>query len=225
MSDLHISIAVVVFAICDQKLSVLTLKRKQLPFSDQWALPTTQIDVHCDAHLEDAISRELKNLIGLEVPYVEQVHTVGNQYRDPRGWSITVAYYSLVSCENLSNTEQIQWMPVEHVLKTELAFDHHQIIENCLQRLQNKSLYTSLPIFLLPSEFTLTELQKTYETILGFKVEKKSFRRRLLDAGFLKETGNIRRASHRPAQLFRLAQPQPYFFTRIIEGVRESKSA
>lgn len=226
MLPVKVSIELVVFSIYKEALSLLTLKRQQAPFLHAWALPCAQIDTKQDLTLEDTAKRRLQELTGLAVPYLEQVQTRGSLTRDPRGWSITVVYYSLISCEHapIHSNQPWQWMSVDEALENPLAFDHHQIVEDCLQRFQNKSQYTSLPIFLLPAEFTLTELQRTYETVLGFKVEKKSFRRRLLDADCLAETGNIRRASHRPAQLYRLAHMQPYFFPRIIEGVRESKS-
>jgi hypothetical protein len=226
---LQITVYLVVFSIYKGQLCFLTIKRQEPPFVDTWALPCAIIDVQQDLTLEDSAKRRLEELMGISVPYLEQVQTRGNRFRDPRGWSLTVVYYSLTSCEQMSPKKEVgekrwQWMSINDALAKPLAFDHQQIVEDCLQRFQNKSLYTSLPIFLLPSEFTLTEVQRTYETILGFRVEKKSFRRRLLDADCVEETGNIRRASHRPAQLYRLAHMQPYFFPRIIEGVRETKT-
>jgi len=223
----RLTIDLVIFALHEQSLCLLLSKRKQALFENKFALPATEIDIHADVSIEEAVKRKLKALTSLDTPYIEQVQTLGNKTRDPRGWSVTVVYYSLIPYsllpEKFISNSQYQWMTVAQALKNPLAFDHDALIENCLQRFQNKSLYTSLPIFLLPLEFTLTELQKAYESILEFKMEKKSFRRRLLDAGFLEETGNIRRASHRPAQLYRLSEMQPYYFARIIEGARESK--
>ncbi|MFI4937630.1 MAG: NUDIX domain-containing protein [Candidatus Berkiellales bacterium] len=228
----QITLEVVLFALYEQRLCLLLIKRESAPFLDAWSLPLGEIDLVQDQCLEDSAKRKLKTLLGVDIPYLEQVQTVGNENRDPRGWSVSIAYYGLLSCDEITNFPERQsrskrgearWVPIDEAMKNPLAFDHQRIIENCLQRFQNKSLYTSLPIFLLPTEFTLTELQKCYEAILGFKIEKKSFRRRLLDAGFLQETGNIRRASHRPALLYRLAHQQPYFFPRIIEGVRDSR--
>jgi 8-oxo-dGTP diphosphatase len=215
----RLTVDLVIFALHQEELSVLLVKRQQAPFAHHWTLPATEVDTQQDVNLEYTVKRKLKELTALETPYVEQVQTLGNQNRDPRGWSVTVVYYSLVSHAD----PKMHWTPLKAALKMPLAFDHQQIIESALQRFQNKALYTSLPIFLLPAEFTLTELQKAYEAVLGFKMEKKSFRRRLQDAGFLQETGNIRRAKHWPASLYRLTHLQPYYFARIIEGVRESR--
>lgn len=219
MADPILTVAIVVFSLINDKLSVLVEKTQ---------LPEDIINYKRDKTLESTVRRVLKERLGIETPYIEQVQTIGSHGRLPNQWSVCINYYCLVSHANVqihSSSNGVRWLSLEKLNQSKLDYDHNDIIEACLHRLQNKSLYTSLPIFLLPEEFTLTELQKTYEIVLGFKVEKKSFRRRLLDAGFLKETGNIRRASHRPAQLYCLAQVQPYFFARIIEGVRESKNA
>jgi hypothetical protein len=214
MENPPIYVVLVVFAIFEGSLCVWV--------ENQSALPQVTIQAD-DQSLEDTARRYLSQHSTTDNPYLEQVHTVGNQTRDPRGWSVAVVYYSLVCANQVTmGDDNDRWMKVKDVFSDPLAFDHRQLVDSCYQRLQNKSLYTSLPIFLLSNEFTLTELQKTYETILGFKIEKKSFRRRLLDAGFLEETSNIRRASHRPAQLYRLSSPQPHFFPRIIEGVRHT---
>ncbi|MBS0289948.1 MAG: NUDIX hydrolase [Proteobacteria bacterium] len=224
-TQLPLTVALVVFSLIEQQLCILMEKQKEPPFLHGWGLVTCTVDCQQDASLEQTAKRHVKALTGVETPYLEQVQTIGNKLRDPRGWSIVVVYYSLIANEFKQATKQnTTWMPIAKALACELAFDHRQLIESCLHRFQNKSLYTSLPIFLLAPEFTLTDLQKTYELILDIKMEKKSFRRRLLDAGFLQETGQTRRANHRPATLYRLAQLQPYYFARIIEGVRDSKN-
>ncbi len=193
---------------------------------EKWKLPEGEIKPTLDANLHEGAKRIVKEHLGMDTPYLEQVQTIGSHDRVPGQWAININYYSLISThedEMIENPFSSKWQKVADLNAMNTALDHDEIIEACLRRFQNKSLYTSLPIFLLPTEFTLTELQRIYEIVLGFKMEKKSFRRRLLDAGFLEETGNIRRASHRPAQLYRLAHLQPYFFARIIEGVRENR--
>ncbi len=216
-NDFHLTVDVVLFTLQNQALSILLEKRKNLPFAQHWAIPTCDIDLQHDDSLEQAAKRQLKQLTGLEAFFLEQVQTLGDSQRDPRGWSVTIVYYSLVPYCQVAHC---QWVSIKEALTYPLAFDHQEIIKKCLQRFQSKSLYTSLPIFLLPAEFTLTELQKAYEAVLEFPMEKKSFRRRLLDAGFLEETGNVRRAKNRPAHLYRLSKLQPYFFPRILEGAR-----
>jgi len=221
---LQVNVNVVTFALHAGRLSVLLVKALHAITSASWHLPDSVIDSEQDHSLEDAAKRALQVPSGLEALYLEQVQTKGSKERLPGGWSLAVVYYALVGEPTaIANQHNLCWIPVDELLTSTLAFDHQILIEESLQRFQNKSLYTSLPIFLLSKEFTLTEVQKAYETVLGFSIEKKSLRRRLLEAHFLKETGNIRRASHRPAQLYSLALMQPYFFARIIQGSRESK--
>ncbi|HRE33226.1 MAG TPA: hypothetical protein PLD88_14710 [Candidatus Berkiella sp.] len=218
---LQVAVNVVAFSLKANQLCVLLVnKRTQDP---SWQIPENLIDIEQDLSLEDTAKRALGSPDAAQTLYLEQVQTKGSKERIPNEWSLAVVYYALMSHTVIPQQANLCWMPVEAVLTSKMAFDHQTLIEESLQRLQNKSLYTSLPIFLLPHEFTLTEVQKAYEAVLGFRVEKKSLRRRLLDADFLEETGNIRRASHRPAQLYRLSLPKPYFFARIIEGVREHK--
>lgn len=221
MAEPSLSITMVFFSLINEQLNIM-LDIKQ----NKWSLPEEHVNTELDHSLEQTVKRVFKQRMGKDTPYLEQVETLGNKHRIPHSWSVTINYYCLVSQSDTPEnwaSDKAKWIPYADLNEADIAFDHRDVIESCLQRFQNKSLYTSLPIFLLPQEFTLTELQKTYEIVLGFKIEKKSFRRRLLDAGFLEETGNIRRASHRPALLYRLAHPQPYFFPRIIEGVRENR--
>lgn len=222
IKPLQVTVNVVAFSLHANQLCVLLVKNVGTP-TNAWHLPESLIEIEQDHCLEDAAKRALKIPSGLEALYLEQVQTKGSKDRLPDSWSVAVVYYALVRNTKIKDHDNLCWIPVSEILSSSLAFDHQTLIEESIQRFQNKSLYTSVPIFLLPSEFTLTEVQKAYETVLGFKIEKKSLRRRLLDANFLQETGNIRRASNRPAQLYSLASHQPYFFARIIEGAREPK--
>ncbi len=216
-----------IFTIRDQQLHVLLVKRAQHPAKGKWALPGGFIDLNRDKTLDDTARRKLKEKTGIDTPYLEQVETVGSSERDPRGWSVTVVYLALIVSEDIELTanessEQVLWVPIEKAITDyKLAFDHSDLLNVSHARLKNKVQYTSLPVNLLSQEFTLTELQKTFEMILGSKVEKKSFRRRIAEADILEETGNIRTGSNRPAKLYRVKKNRDsYFFSRNLEGPR-----
>ena len=115
---------------------------------------------------------------------------------------------------------EIKWSKISRgKIKDKLAFDHSEILGKCLERLRNKVLYTSLPVYLMPKEFTLGDLQRVYEIILDKKIEHKSFRRRMMNADILEETNEMRHDNTRPAQLYRLKKIQKtHFFMRNIEG-------
>ena len=222
-----VSVDIAIFSVIDDKLNVLTVKRAQHPRKGEWALPGGFIDLDTDKTIEGAAYRKLAEKTGVTRAHLEQVISVGSNIRDPRGWSVTIAYMALVSVDDVNlrkdeSSEEVAWTPVDHLKKTnDLAYDHNKILEICHQRLKDKVRYTSLPVNLLPSEFTLTELQRIFEVILAEPIEKKSFRRRILDAQILEETGNYREGNTRPAKLYRAAGKNTnYFFTRNIEGPR-----
>lgn len=224
------SVDTTIFTVVDQTLQVLLAKRAQFPAKGKWSLPGGFIDLSQDTVIADTARRKLREKTGIDTPYLEQVGTVGSADRDPRGWSITVAYFALLSHDSVTinpdqSSEIVQWVPLEEAKNTALAFDHSILLRKCIERLRNKVRYTALPVNLMPASFTLTELQTVFEIILGQPIAKKAFRRRLLDANILAETGEIRTGSNRPAKLYRaLPEASTHFFVRGIEGPRADKS-
>ncbi|MCP5017670.1 MAG: NUDIX hydrolase [Ketobacter sp.] len=222
-----ITVDMSIFSVINERLQVLIVKRAQYPSKGKWALPGGFVDIKKDKSLDETAKRKLKIKTGVAAPYVEQVETFGGPKRDPRGWSVTVAYMALISAVGVelvsdAASEEVIWVPVDEVRdKYKLTFDHQEIFEVCLERLKSKVQYSSLPVNLLPKVFTLTELQQTFEIVLGQTVEKKSFRRRILDAGILEETGEMKTGNSRPAKFYRvIPEGQSYFFPRTIEGKR-----
>ena len=216
-----------IFTIRDGSLNVLLVKRAEHPSIGKWALPGGFINLDVDQNLEASARRKLCEKTGVDTPYLEQVATFGNKSRDPRGWAITIAYFALIDSEKTSlekdySSDEVAWVPIEKIEKSYyLAFDHEEILKACMHRLKAKVQYTSLPVHLLPKDFTLTELQQTFELILQKSVEKKSFRRRVLDAGILEETGELKTGSNRPAKLYRVKKGSvSHYFNRNLEGSR-----
>ncbi len=213
-----------IFSIIDHQLQVLVVKRAEHPCKGLWALPGGFIDVHQDMDLAATAKRKLKEKTGVDTTYLEQVASFGSATRDPRGWSVTIAYMALLSTDNIQfhknqSLEQLRWLPVKQVQGVELSFDHQMIFNSCYKRLLNKVQYSSLPVNLLPEEFTLSELQATFEIILDNEIEKKSFRRRVLDSGILQETGKLKRGGNRPAKLYKkLEQGKDHCFPRSLES-------
>jgi len=186
------------------------MRRGAEPFAGRWALPGGFVHVAEDADLEAAARRVLKDKTGVETPYLEQLATFGNARRDPRGWSLSVAYVALIAADAVrlqegANAADVAWWPVAgEAAATPLAFDHAAILRSALARLRNKVEYSSLPVHLLPAAFTLSELQSVYERILGRRLDKSAFRKRIAEADFVEPIpGKLRRASNRPAQLYR----------------------
>lgn len=206
-----------VFKIEDNELCILLEKTSSK--TQSWGLPCIAINaIH--SNLEVVVAHNLKSILGEKPKWIEQALTEGYAQNESN-WHIAIVYFAL--CATLSEQEGFHWFNLKDISNLSFLPHHELLIAKCVERLQSKSLYTSLPLFLLKDEFTLTELQKAYEIVLGFKMEKKSFRRRLLDSNILVETGKHTRAKHRPAQLYRLKSDETYVFPRIIEGARKTE--
>ncbi len=177
-----------------------------------------------DKDLEAAAGRILASKTGVHTPYLEQLQTFGTSTRDPRGWTISVAYVALLSGDDARDSKRasqtgVLWRTVAgDTVETPLAFDHADILTAALSRVRSKVEYSTLPVHLLPGAFTLGELQCVYERILGRKLDKSAFRKRIAEADFVEPiVGEMRRASNRPAQLFRIRPGQKTaFFDRTI---------
>ncbi|MBP7253889.1 MAG: NUDIX hydrolase [Alphaproteobacteria bacterium] len=215
----------VIFTVFDSVLHVLTVKRANHPYQGRWSLVGGYVDIQCDNDLEATARRKLAGKTGVNSPYLEQFRTIGNKDRDPRGWSITTVYFALMPSHDIvlkagKGASNIKWSKVDGgKVKDKLAFDHDEILRDCFERLRSKVLYTSLPIHLMPGDFTLGELQKVYEVILNDDIDHKSFRRRILGADILEETGEMRADGNRPAKLYRLRNKcETHYFVRNIEG-------
>lgn len=219
------SVDTVIFTVRDNQLHVLTVKRAENPYKDDWSLVGGIIDINKDSDIETTAKRKLFEKTSVKTPYLEQFCTIGNKTRDPRGWSVTTVYFALIPSDNIKlcadkAASDIKWARISNgKIKDRLAFDHQEILARSIERLKNKVLYTSLPIYLMPNDFTLPELQAVYEIILNKKIGHKSFRRRILNANILEETAEMRRDKTRPAQLYRIKKSQgAHFFMRNIEG-------
>ena len=209
----YTTVDVVIFTVLDHTLQVLLVQRPAdagEPFPGRWALPGGFVDVAVDATLEDCARRKLFEKTGVKSPYLEQLGSWGSATRDPRGWSATHVWFALIPAQDVTlakgaNAAEVAWFEVDTVAQTHaLAFDHDDIFQTAVERLRSKVEYTSLPAFLLPEPFTLPQLQRMYEVVLGRPVDKSGFRTRMLAAGFLKEDGHVAGESNRPALGYRL---------------------
>lgn len=218
------TVDVAIFTVRDSALQVLLVRRSlgvDDPFPGQWALPGGLVDTGLDKDLEACALRKLREKTGVEAPYLEQVGSWGNATRDPRGWSATHVYFALIPSAEIElraggNAGESRWAAISgDGVHEKLAFDHTSLLKAAVARLRSKVEYTSLPAFLMPREFTLTELQRMYETILARELEKKAFRTRLLAAGLLDQVPRMKSGTNRPAQLYRLRQRvRPHLFSR-----------
>ncbi|MCA9919773.1 MAG: NUDIX hydrolase [Anaerolineales bacterium] len=200
-----VTVDVVIFSLVEDELKVLLIKRLAAPFASMWAIPGSFVKI--DESLEEAAVRALADETGVTDVYTEQLYTFGQPARDPRTRVITVAYFALVPHDAIHHkagrdASETGWFTISQL--PSLAFDHAEIIEYAHTRLRYKLEYSSVGFQLLPDVFTLTELQKAYQIILGEALDKRNFRRKILSAEILEETGEKKQEGEgRPAMLYR----------------------
>lgn len=216
------TVDLVIFTVRAEQLHVLLVKRAEPPFKGCWALPGGFLDPQRDESVDACAVRKLVEETGVRAPYLEQLKTYGSRHRDPRGWIATTIYFALMASDSVQlsgNQAAACWAPVRgESADFDLAFDHALILADAVKRLRSKLEYTHIAVHLLPEEFTLPELQRTYETILQQPLDKSSFRRRVAQADMLEELiGKQRDGSGRPAQLYRFREyDRLTFFPRSI---------
>lgn len=209
-----VTVDVLIFTIKNGELKVVLVKRGAWPYEGKWAIPGGFVKM--DESLEEAARRKLLEETGVKDVYLEQLYTFGDPQRDPRTRVITVTYFALTPEGNLNlhssgQIEDTQLFPTNNL--PELAFDHKQIIDSGVERLKAKVGYSNIAFGLLSKKFRLSELQKVYETILGHKVDKRNFRKKMISLGLVEATGEKEmEGAHRPAMLYQSTNKEVVFF-------------
>lgn len=198
---------VAVFTIEQDQLRALLVQRALEPEAKRWALPGGVLKPDIDDSLQAAARRVLRTKVSVDLPHVEEVCTFSGASRDPRGWSVAVLFYALLPRDKVhalvrSKVEALKWADPTHPISG-LAFDHGLQLRSALHAVQSKVEAQTLPLHLLPEKFTLTELQRTCEAILGRPLDKGAFRRRLKNSQELNATDDFVRGAQRPAQLYK----------------------
>jgi len=203
----HFTIDCVIFSFEDGQLNVLLAERNEYPYKDWWALPGYFVNKY--EEMEDAVSRILLEMTGLKDIYMDQLAAFAGVKRHPEGRILTVAYMALVQIDDVRNKissgtnymRQVKWFPVSDL--PDLAFDHQEILNLSLQRLKKSVTYSTAPYELLPTKFTLTQLQQVYESLLNKKLDKRNFRKKINNLGYLKELNEFQKGvSYRAAKLY-----------------------
>ncbi len=203
---IKIAVDAIVFGYRNNCLYVLLIKQKYGPLKNTWVLPGGF--VKSDEALSDAVKRELKEEAGIEVNYLEQLYTFGDDiHRDPRFRVVSVAYFALADPAKFdlradTDAEDAQWFPLSDIPK--LGYDHASIIQVAHQRLKSKLSYQPIGFDLLEKEFLFSELENLYCTILESDIDRRNFRKKILSFGIVDETAKMSaQSAGRPGKLFR----------------------
>jgi len=204
-----VTVDCVIFGWDTDGLHVLLIERGESPYEGRWALPGGFIRAE-EENLEQAAHRELVEETGIRASHLEQLGTYGDPDRDPREIHvITVAYVALVKRidhkpRGGTDARSAHWIPIEESRRMKLAFDHDKILADAITRLYGKLRYDPLGFNLLPAKFPLRDVQRLYETAIGHGVDKRNFRKKLLEMGLLEDTEEIEAdVKHRAARLYR----------------------
>ncbi|MBK7979370.1 MAG: NUDIX hydrolase [Ignavibacteriae bacterium] len=199
----NLSVDCVIFGFDNKDLKVLLIKLAEEPGKGMWALPGNNIMEN--ENLVIAAMRVLNELTGLDNVYMEQLYTFGDVNRFELFRVVTVAYFALVKIDDYSpkpgpKAIDAQWFQISKVPK--LPFDHNEIIDYAIKRLKQRVRIRPIGFELLPSKFTLTQLQILYEAILGKKMDIRNFRKKILSMGILHNLEKQKGVPHRAAKLY-----------------------
>lgn len=205
-----VAVLLVIFTVADGDLKVLLTRRGIEPFEGWWAIPGGRLAR--DESLEEAAARKLVDETGVRDVYLEQLYTFGELDQTTPDGAVAVTYFALVDHRRVRLESRREW-PTEWFSMSdlpELAFDNRSVLDYALQRLRYKLEYTNVAYSLLPEQFTMSQLQTVYETILGRRLDKRNFRKRMLSLDIISPTGKkLVEGAHRPAELFAFTRREP----------------
>lgn len=198
----------VLFTVNDDMLKVLMVKRANEPFKDTWGLPGGFVDIESDATTDITALRKLEEKTNVAPQYLEQLKSYSSIDRDPRGFSVTLVYFALIAEQEVSShiaaIDDVQWIAIDKIDSLPIAFDHKIIIEHATERLQQKALYSMLPVYCLPEYFTVGQLKSVIETIIGKSIQRKSLIRRIESADMFETIEEKVKSGGRLAQQYKV---------------------
>ncbi len=205
-----VAVLVAIFTVVSDEFRVLLIQRSAPPDDGKWAIPGGALEL--DESLDSAAVRKLAEEAGATDVFLEQLYTFGDLDDQTPAGSVAVVYFALVDHKRVRLADRPEWQPDWFTIGDlpVLALHNERVLDVARNRIINKLQYTNAAYSLLPEFFTLTELQQVYQSILGRRLDKRNFRRRMLASDLLIETKRTSTAGrHRPARLYRFAARQP----------------
>lgn len=176
----------VVFGFDGQELNVLLVERGVEPYKGMWAFPGGFLRM--DETAEECAYRELREETGLELRSIRQLGAFSGVNRDPRERVVTIAFYAMAQCHEVRGGDdalKARWWNVREV--PPLAFDHDFIFRQAMERIRHDIHFEPIGFDLLGEQFTIAELQRLYESILGKSFDRRNFYKKMMQSGIVDE--------------------------------------
>ena len=195
-----------IFTVDKGKIKILLMHKKTEPYKGYWVLPGSLLSNN--ETLEDNITDVVCETLGLPTMYIEQCYTFSNLNRDPDNRVVATAFIGLIDNITLVLKKQerdeieLAWFEINSIPKT--GYDHDKIINKLVEYLKKRMINSNILKILFPSDFTLPELQKVYEQVLNTEIDRRNFRKKLVNLGYVIDTGDVNEGyMGRPAKLYR----------------------
>lgn len=201
----------IVFGFDGEALKILLIKRGFEPEKDKWSLMGGF--VKNDESLDQASNRILNQLTGLDGMYLEQLHTFSQPNRDPQERTISTAYFALIDIHKyetqINDNYHAEWFTLKRMPK--LIFDHEEMVELALKRIRYKAAFRPILFELLPSRFTIPQLQVLYESVYNTTMDKRNFSKRVLSTGILIKQGEKDKGSSKKGAFYYHLNMRTYY--------------
>ncbi|MDN5285672.1 MAG: hypothetical protein JWR38_1946 [Mucilaginibacter sp.] len=210
-SRLLLAVDCLIFGFDGEVLKLLLIKRGFQPEKGNWSLMGGF--VQADESLDQSANRILKQLTGLEGVYLEQLGTFGDPHRDPMERTVSVAYFALLDIQKyetqLSSDYHAEWFQLKRTPK--LIFDHQEMLEQARKRIRYKAAMHPILFELLPTKFTIPQLQTLYECVFNTTIDKRNFSKRVLATGLLIKLADKDKAGSKRGAYYYQLNMQNYY--------------
>ena len=200
-----IHVIAALFTVDKGVLKVLLIKRNNNPFKGMWALVGGAL--YNNETIEDGLKREILEKTGISNIHLEMFDVFSKIDRSPVMRMVAIGYIGIVDFNKVTilketmKTSDCDWVSIDHI--GDLAYDHNEIIKKAIEVIKKRIVQTDILKNLYPTGFTIPEIQKVYEGILGVKYDRRNFRKKLLSLDFIYDTGKLEHfEGKKPAKLY-----------------------
>lgn len=200
-----------IFTVDHGVVKILLIKRNNEPYKDTWALVGGAL--YNNEDLETGLKREIKEKSGIKNIELKLCNVHGRVNRSPVMRMVAISYMGVIDINRVTlikktlKTNDAEWFDIKEVTDLPLAYDHLEIIKSTFEELKHQILRSNILMSLFPSGFTMPEIQKTYEAILGITFDRRNFRRKLLSLNLVEDTGDyLNFEGRKPAKLYKFKE-------------------